>query len=110
MRQLLDQGCERIRWQHGARAPKYSSSVITNPHLMVATRDSEIVHFIADARPRVSLLARARLWVAVIVAAIIFALIPLIDLQLIFAVPLIGLALAAGVPPDYVPDAKPVDR
>lgn len=77
---------------------------------MVATRDSEIVHLIADARPRVSLLARARLWVAVIVAAIIFALIPLIDLQLIFAVPLIGLALAAGVPPDYVPDAKPVDR
>lgn len=64
----------------------------------------------ADSRPRVSLLARARPWVAVIIAAIIFALIPLIGLQLIFVLPPIGLALAAGAPPDYVPDAKPVDR
>jgi hypothetical protein len=68
------------------------------------------VHVTADSPPRGSLLARARPWVAVIVAAIIFALIPLIGLQLIFVPPLIGLALAAGAPPDYVPDAKPVDR
>jgi hypothetical protein len=37
----------------------------------------------------------------VIVAAIIFALIPLIALPPLYALPLIGLALAAGTPPDY---------
>jgi hypothetical protein len=67
------------------------------------------VQVTVDSR-RVSLLARARPWVAVIVAAIILALVPLVGLQLIFVVPLIGLALAAGAPPDFVPDAKPVDR
>jgi hypothetical protein len=46
----------------------------------------------------------------VIVAAIIFALISLIGLQLLFVVPLIGLTLAAGAPPDYVADAKTVNR
>jgi hypothetical protein len=46
----------------------------------------------------------------VIVAAIIFALIPVLGLQLFFVVPLIGLVLAAGAPPDYVADAKTVDR
>jgi hypothetical protein len=46
----------------------------------------------------------------VTVAVIILALIPLIGLQLFLAVPLIGLALTAGTPPDYVTDAKPVDR
>jgi hypothetical protein len=51
-----------------------------------------------------------RPWLAVIVAAIIFALIPVVGLPLFFALPLIGLALAAGSPPDYVADAKSVDR
>ena len=51
-----------------------------------------------DSR-RVSLLARARPWVAVIVAAIILALVPLVGLQLIFVVPLVGLALAVGPKP-----------
>ncbi|MET0418946.1 MAG: hypothetical protein ABW022_23270, partial [Actinoplanes sp.] len=45
-----------------------------------------------------------------IVAGIIFAVIPLIGLQLFLVAPLIGLALAAGAPADYVADAKPVDR
>ena len=63
-----------------------------------------------DSRPRATRLARARPWVAVIVAAIIFALIPVLGLQLFFVVPLIGLVLAAGAPPDYVADAKAVDR
>jgi hypothetical protein len=47
------------------------------------------VQVTVDSR-RVSLLARARPWVAVIVATIIFALIPLIGLQLIFAANLRG--------------------
>ena len=63
-----------------------------------------------DLPQRDRLLARARPWVAVIVAAIIFALIPLIGLPLSFALPLIGIALAAGTPPDYVTAAKPVAR
>jgi hypothetical protein len=46
----------------------------------------------------------------VIVAAIIFAVIPLLGLELFLVAPLIGLVLAAGAPPDYVADAKPVDR
>jgi hypothetical protein len=53
---------------------------------------------------------RARPWIAVIGAAIVFALIPLIGLPLFYALLLIGLALAAGSPPDYVADAKPVAR
>jgi hypothetical protein len=46
----------------------------------------------------------------VIVAGIIFALTPIIGLPTFFAVPLIGLALAAGVPPDYATEAKAVAR
>jgi hypothetical protein len=53
---------------------------------------------------------RARPWIAVIGAAIVFALIPLIGLPLFYALLLIGLALAAGSPPDYVADGKPVAR
>jgi len=68
------------------------------------------VELTVDSRPRATRLARARPWVAVIVAAIIFALIPVLGLQLFFVVPLIGLVLAAGGPPDYVADAKTVDR
>jgi hypothetical protein len=68
------------------------------------------VELTVDSRPRATRLARARPWVAVIVAAIIFALIPVFGLQLFFVVPLIGLVLAAGAPPDYVADAKTVDR
>jgi hypothetical protein len=45
-----------------------------------------------------------------IVAAIIFALIPIIGLSLFLALPLIGLALALGAPPDYVADTKTVAR
>ncbi|MFZ1115117.1 MAG: hypothetical protein WAN44_04740 [Propionibacteriaceae bacterium] len=40
--------------------------------------------------------------------AIIFALIPLLGLQLYLVVPLIGLVLALGTPPDYVINAKTV--
>jgi hypothetical protein len=46
----------------------------------------------------------------VVVAAIIFAFIPVFGLQLFLVVPLIGLTLAAGAPPDYVADSRPVDR
>ena len=53
---------------------------------------------------------RARPWVAVVIAAIIFALIPLVGLQLFLALPLIGLVLTAGTPPDYVAAAKTVDH
>jgi hypothetical protein len=49
-----------------------------------------------------------RPWVALVVAAIIFALIPIIGLPQFLALPLIGLALALGAPPDYVADAKGV--
>ena len=63
-----------------------------------------------ESRRRVSVMRRARPWIAVIGAAIVFALIPLIGLPLFYALPLIGLALAAGSPPDYVADAKPVAR
>jgi hypothetical protein len=68
------------------------------------------VELTVDSRPRATRLARARPWVAVIVAAIIFALIPVLGLKLFFVVPLIGLVLAAGAPPDYVADARTVDR
>jgi hypothetical protein len=63
-----------------------------------------------DSPPQVRRFTRVRPWLTVIVAAIIFALIPLVSLQLLFVVPLIGLTLAAGAPPDYVADAKTVDR
>lgn len=49
-----------------------------------------------DSPPQVRRFTRVRPWLAVIVAAIIFALIPLVSLQLLFVVPLIGLTLAAG--------------
>ena len=63
-----------------------------------------------DSLPWATRFARARPWIAVIVAALIFALIPLVGMQLFLVVPVIGLALSAGAPPDYVADAKPVDR
>ena len=63
-----------------------------------------------DSRRQVPLIARARPWVALICAAIIFALIPIIGLPLLFALPLIGLALALGAPPDHVADARAVAR
>jgi hypothetical protein len=63
-----------------------------------------------DSQPQAPLLTRARPWVAVLVAAIIFAVFPILGLQLFLVAPLIGLVLAAGAPPDYVADAKPVDR
>jgi hypothetical protein len=63
------------------------------------------VELTVDSRQRALRLARAHPWVAVIVAAIIFAL---IGLPLFFAVPVIGVALAAGAPPDYVANAKTV--
>ena len=63
-----------------------------------------------NTRQRAPRLARARPWVAVVVAAIIFALIPVVGLQLFLALPLIGLAPAAGTPPDYIAAAKTVDR
>jgi hypothetical protein len=74
------------------------------------TRDSETVQLSVESRRRKPILALARPWVAFIGAAIVFALIPLVGLPLFYALPLIGLALAAGSPPDYVTDAKPVAR
>jgi hypothetical protein len=63
-----------------------------------------------DSRTRVPLLARVRPWIALLVPAIVFALIPIIGLPLLFALPLIGLALALGAPPDHVADARAVAR
>jgi Peptidase family M23 len=68
------------------------------------------VQVTVDSQPRAPLLTRARPWVAVIVAAIIFAVLPILGLQLFLVAPLIGLVLAVGASPDYVADAKPVDR
>jgi hypothetical protein len=61
-----------------------------------------------SSQPRTSALTRARPWLAVILAAIIFALVPLLGLPLYLVVPLIGLILALGAPPDYVINAKTV--
>ena len=47
-------------------------------------------------------MTRARPWVALIAAAIVFALV--VGLPLSYALPLIGLSLAAASPPDYVAD------
>jgi hypothetical protein len=49
-----------------------------------------------------------RPWIAFVAAVIIFALIPIIGLPPFLALPLIGLALVLGAPPDYVADAKVV--
>jgi len=68
------------------------------------------VEVTVDFRPRASRLARARPWIAVIVAAIIFALIPLLGLRPFLVVSLIGLVLAVGAPADYVNDAKTVAK
>lgn len=63
-----------------------------------------------DSRTQVPLIARVRPWITLLVAAIVFALIPIIGLPLLFALPLIGLALALGAPPDHVADARAVAR
>jgi hypothetical protein len=63
-----------------------------------------------ESRAQVRRLARARLWIAVVVATVIFALTGILGLQLFFVLPLIGLTLAAGTPADYVADSKAVDR
>jgi len=68
------------------------------------------VQVTVDSRPRATRFARARPWLAVIVAVIIFALIPLLGLQIYLVVPLIGLVLAVGAPPDYVTNAKAVAK
>jgi hypothetical protein len=65
----------------------------------------------AQVRPtvgRLSLVARLRPWVAVVLAAAVFALVPLIGLPLWYALPLIGLVLAFGVPADYGSVARPI--
>jgi hypothetical protein len=62
------------------------------------------VQLTVDSLPWATRFARARPWIAVIVAALIFALIPLVGMQLFLVVPVIGLALSAGAPPDYVAD------
>lgn len=63
-----------------------------------------------ESRAQVRRLARARPWIAVVVATVIFALTGILGLQLFFVLPLIGLTLAAGTPADYVADSKAVDR
>jgi hypothetical protein len=53
---------------------------------------------------------RIRPWLALIVAAVLFAVIPIMGLPIFYVLPLIGPALAVGSPADYVADAKPVAR
>jgi hypothetical protein len=55
------------------------------------------VEVTVDFRPRASRLARARPWIAVIVAAIIFALIPLLGLRPFLVVTLLGGRRARGL-------------
>lgn len=61
-----------------------------------------------DPGRKIPLTARMRPWIAFVAAVIIFALIPIIGLPPFLALPLIGLALVLGAPPDYVADAKVV--
>jgi hypothetical protein len=63
-----------------------------------------------DSPRQIRRFARARPWVAVTAAAIVFALIPLIGLPLYIALSPIGLVLAMGAPADYVADAKVIAR
>lgn len=62
------------------------------------------------SRTQVRHLARSRPWIAVVVAAVIFALTGVLGLQLFFVLQLIGLTLAVGAPADYVADSRTVDR
>jgi hypothetical protein len=59
---------------------------------------------------RITLVPRRRPWIALACAAGVFALIPLGILPLVFVMPVIGLVLAAGAPPDHVPAARPLAR
>ena len=63
----------------------------------------------ADIRP-VTRTARVRPWIALTVAAVLFALIMFGLLPFTYAAPVIGVVLALGSPPDYLGQARPVAR
>ena len=63
----------------------------------------------ADIRP-VTRIARARPWIALAAAAVLFALSMFGLLPFIYAAPVIGVVLALGSPPDYLGQARPVAR
>src|SRR4051812_33489882 len=59
---------------------------------------------------RLPAVPRLRLWLAVAASAVAVALVLLGVLGQLFAVPVVGLLLALGAPPDYVFEAKSVAR
>src|SRR5918995_2987394 len=54
--------------------------------------------------------SRGRPWIALAAAAVVFACGLLGVLPFILALPMIGLVLALGCPPDHVADARPIAR
>ena len=63
----------------------------------------------ADIRP-VARTSRFRPWIALAAAGVVFACGLLGVLPFIFALPVIGVVLAVGSPPDHVADARPIAR
>ena len=63
----------------------------------------------ADIRP-IRRTGRVRPWIALAVAALLFALVMFGLLPFTYAAPLIGVVLALGSPPDYAGQARPVAR
>ena len=54
--------------------------------------------------------SRVRLWIALAAAAVVFGCGFLGVLPFILALPMIGVVLALGCPPDHVADARPIAR
>ncbi len=63
----------------------------------------------ADIRP-VGRVSRVRPWIALAAAAVVFALACSGVLPFILVLPVIGVVLAFGAPPDHVADARPIAR
>ena len=63
----------------------------------------------ADIRP-VARTSRSRPWIALAAAAVVFAFGLLGVLPFIVVLPMIGVVLAFGSPPDHVADARPIAR
>ena len=59
---------------------------------------------------RVSRTSRVRAWIALAAAAVVFACGFLGVVPFILALPLIGVMLALGSPPDHVADTRPIAR
>ena len=57
-----------------------------------------------------TLRSRLRLWIALAAAAVLFVAVLLGLVPFTYAVPVIGLVLALGVPPDHVESARPIAR